>query len=213
MSRVYVGLDFRPSGVIIDENLSALDYEQRYAEGFFEWVRGYVIQMSPISKVHMDISLYLTYLLNAYLVLNPIGEVLTAPFTMRYDPLELRPEPDLQVVLHTNTGQITRTAFIGAADICIEIVSPESVERDYADKLIEYEAAGVGEYWLIDPDRRRARFYRNTGGRFIENAPMADETYQTPLLPRLRVHIPTLWTTPLPNLYQVGDAVRAMWVE
>jgi Uma2 family endonuclease len=39
----------------------------------------------------------------------------------------------------------------GAADIVIELVSPESVHRDYGEKLYEYEQAGVPGYWIIDP--------------------------------------------------------------
>jgi len=209
-----IQLDFRPRGHVIAEGVSADDFERDYADGFYEWIRGYVIQMPPISKTHMDISTYLGHLLSAYLALKPIGDLLTAPFTMRYDPLELRPEPDLQLVLHANPGQITRTAFIGAADICIEIVSPESVERDYADKFVEYEAAGVGEYWLIDPDRRRARFYqRGDSGQFVESSIGVDEIYRTPLLPRLHVHIPTFWLSPLPHFYDVAEAVKRMFVD
>jgi hypothetical protein len=26
----------------------------------------------------------------------------------------------------------------------------------------------------------------------------------------LKIHIPTLWQTPLPNYYQIGDSVKAM---
>jgi Uma2 family endonuclease len=34
------------------------------------------------------------------------------------------------------------------------------VGRDRGDKFVEYEAAGVREYWLIDPDRKQAEFYQ-----------------------------------------------------
>lgn len=38
----------------------------------------------------------------------------------------------------------------------IEIVSPESSSRDWGDKMVEYEAAGVPEYWLVNPLRTTA---------------------------------------------------------
>ena len=52
--------------------------------------------------------------------------------------------------------------MLGAADLCVEVVSPESVTRDCREKLTEYEQAGVREYWLIDPFRTQARFHRLT---------------------------------------------------
>lgn len=41
---------------------------------------------------------------------------------------------------------------------------------------------------------------------------VADEhgNYQTPLLPGLRVHVPTLWEPTLPGYYEIGDRVRRM---
>jgi Uma2 family endonuclease len=39
----------------------------------------------------------------------------------------------------------------GAPDLIIEIVSPESEARDWREKYLEYQAAGVREYWVIDP--------------------------------------------------------------
>lgn len=33
----------------------------------------------------------------------------------------------------------------------MEVVSDDSVERDWRDQYFEYEAAGVDEYWLVDP--------------------------------------------------------------
>lgn len=41
----------------------------------------------------------------------------------------------------------------------MEVVSPESVGRDRGEKFVEYESAGVREYWLIDYERNRAEFY------------------------------------------------------
>lgn len=35
--------------------------------------------------------------------------------------------------------------------LIVEVVSPESVERDYDTKTLEYAAFGVDEYWIIDP--------------------------------------------------------------
>lgn len=33
----------------------------------------------------------------------------------------------------------------------MEIVSPDSVARDWREKYFEYQRAGVREYWVLDP--------------------------------------------------------------
>ena len=140
--------------------ISAEEYMERYAHDFYEWVKGEVIKMSPVSGKHDALTRYLSNLLEAYLSLNPIGQLREDPFVMRLDVTESFREPDLQIILNDNPGDLTDTAMIGPADICIEVVSPESAVRDKGEKLIEYEMGGVKEYWLIDPIREEATFYR-----------------------------------------------------
>jgi Uma2 family endonuclease len=130
---------------------------------------------------------------------------------MRLDATKSYREPDLQIILKTNPGQFTGTAMIGPADICIEVVSPESGERDYGKKFLEYEKAGVTEYWLLDPIRKTARFNRlDPSGIYADISPDAGGNYQTPLLPGLKLHAPTLWQEPLPDIMQIVESVRAM---
>lgn len=205
----------KPLGDIVAEDVSADDYMERYASAHHEWVKGFVIKMSPVTLFHDHLMIYLRQLLNVYFSFNPIGQVVGAPFVMRLDAIPSRREPDLQVILNTNPGTLTHTAMIGAADICIEIVSRASVGRDYGEKLAEYEQGGVQEYWLFDPLRRAAIFYRLTeveGGERVYQAQPLDVggSYSTPLLPRLTVHAPTLWHDPLPDILAVVESVRGM---
>lgn len=130
---------------------------------------------------------------------------------MRLDAIGRIREPDLQIILNNNPGQLTDTAMNGPADICLEVVSPESVARDYGDKFNEYEKAGVREYWIIDPIRQRCDFNRRSeAGIYIEMEPDDQGYYHTPLLPKLALHVPTLWKDPLPNFFAIGQAVQAM---
>ena len=56
---------------------------------------------------------------------------------------------------------MSQTRLDGPADLVIELVSDDSVERDRKEKLEEYAAAGVSEYWAIDarPGKHGADFY------------------------------------------------------
>lgn len=38
--------------------------------------------------------------------------------------------------------------------LVVEVVSPDQARRDYEDKRKDYWDAGVGEYWIADPDRK-----------------------------------------------------------
>ena len=48
----------------------------------------------------------------------------------------------------------------GAPDWIIEIVSPGNKTMDYFKKLFRYQAAGVREYWIVDPTRELVMVYR-----------------------------------------------------
>jgi Uma2 family endonuclease len=194
--------------------VSSEEYLERYAEQHYEWVKGVAIKMSPVSLRHDVLCSYLRRLLEAYLALNSIGVIHGDPFLMIIESVDCKREPDLQIILKTNPGTLTPTAMLGAADICIEIVSPGSISTDYIEKLEEYEQGGVGEYWIIDPQRRKTRFHRlqsATTNAYAVVTPDADGSYTTPLLPRFKLHVPTLWQDPLPDFYTVAQTVQAMW--
>jgi Uma2 family endonuclease len=168
---------------------------------------------SPRSTVGTvtEVFTYLRVLFAAYFELSPIGRVLGEPFVMRLDTIGRLREPDLQIILNDNPGELTDTVMIGPADTCVEVVSAESVERDYGAKFSEYEKAGVREYWIIDPLRRRCDFNRrNEAGIYVEMEPDNTGYYRTPLLPKLALHVPTLWQSELPGVIATGQAVQQM---
>ena len=68
-------------------------------------------------------------------------------------------EPDLLFVSNARSGQLRKNHLEGPPDMLVEIVSPESVDRDWNEKPAEYEAAGVPEYWIVDPMTQRAEVY------------------------------------------------------
>jgi Uma2 family endonuclease len=198
------------SGEIIATDISVEEYMDRYAADYCEWVEGAVIKMSPVHLRHDDLFQYFILLLRIYFSFKRIGKVKVAPFVMELAST-IRREPDIQVILKDNPGRLTPTAMIGAADICIEIVSKESVARDYGDKFDEYERYGVREYWITDPLRQAARFYRrNEQGVFTHVLPDANGKYRTPLLPDFALEVATLWHKHLPEADEIMTMVKAM---
>jgi Uma2 family endonuclease len=204
-------ISYTPSGEIIATGVSEAEYLEKYAAHFCEWVNGTVIRMAPATFRHNSIIGYVGTLLEAYFELNPVSIVAYSPFLQRLTEIRVNREPDLMIVLDSNPNALTETALIGAADICIEVVSPESVARDRGEKFEEYEKGGVGEYWIFDYPRAEALFYRrNEEGIFIRQPEDADGNYQTPLLPGLSIHVATLWEQKLPGPGATARAVEAM---
>ncbi|MFC1707929.1 Uma2 family endonuclease, partial [Planctomycetota bacterium] len=76
-------------------------------------------------------------------------------------------------------------------DIVVEVVSPGSETRDYQDKRSEYLAAGIREYWIVDPGRGAFTALQRTGDIFEENA--VQGTYTTALLPGLTLDVSSLF--------------------
>jgi Uma2 family endonuclease len=84
--------------------------------------------------------------------------------------------------------------------IAIEFVSRRKRDRvrDYQEKKKEYPAAGVKEYWIIDPFRRIMTVCQKRRGKVIERVVKENETYQTDLLPGFEL--------PLTPLLALADA-------
>jgi Uma2 family endonuclease len=61
-------------------------------------------------------------------------------------------------VAREHLDRLHPTFLEGPADLVVGITSPESISRDRGEKYVEYEAAGIPEYWLIDADRPQAEF-------------------------------------------------------
>ncbi|MEH2353510.1 Uma2 family endonuclease [Nostoc sp.] len=61
--------------------------------------------------------------------------------------------PDICVITNEQAKSIETTSAIlkTAPPLLVEVVSPESIDRDYNQKTSEYAAMGVVEYWIVDP--------------------------------------------------------------
>lgn len=199
-------------GEVVATGISIEEYIHKYAENHCEYVEGVVIRVAPQTLAHDDKYGYIRTLLSAYFELRPIGRVIGHPFVMKLPAFpNRRREPDLMVVLNTNPHEVQEAYLDGAADICIEIVSKESGKRDRGTKFEEYEAGGVAEYWMIDSVRKSYSFYRlNQNGIYVLQDLNEEKEYVTPLLPGLRIHIPTLLMDDLPGAVSVVESVRAM---
>ena len=61
-------------------------------------------------------------------------------------------QPDICVVC--DRSKLDDKGCIGAPDLIVEVLSPSTLKYDWNYKFNLYEAAGVREYWIVDPKAR-----------------------------------------------------------
>ncbi len=160
-----------------------------------EWVSGDVIMTSPASKRHQEISIFLSSILQVHVEAHQIGQILAAPFQMKVG--DSGREPDLLFIAQANIKRLKKTYLDGPADLVVEIISPESATRDRGAKFYEYEAAGIPEYWLIDPQREQVEFYQlDAQGHYQLVRPDDDGVYTSDVLVGLHLPVVWLWNPP-----------------
>jgi Uma2 family endonuclease len=168
--------------------------------GIVEWVRGEAIFHMPPVTIHQIISAYLSALLTFYVEFLKLGQVLEAAFEMKCG--DISREPDILFIFNANLSRLTDKRLEGPADLAIEIVSNDSVERDYYDKLVEYQACGVREYWIIDPrpGRRIALFHQlDSSGKYQRVDPQ-DGIYRCRAVPNFWLKVDWIRERPDPML-------------
>lgn len=161
-----------------------------------EWVNGEVIIHRPVKPIHQIVLGFLSQLLNLYIELYDLGQLLVAPLEMKTDLEANSRDPDILFIAKENLNRLTEDRLAGPADLIVEIISKESVRRDRDDKFKEYRDAGVREYWIIDPrpDKERADFYRlNESGEYRLLGTEDNERVESRVLPGFWLKPAWLW--------------------
>lgn len=124
-----------------------------------ELIDGRLYAMAPPSFTHQKIVLQLSLAISNYISKNKGNcEVVPAPFAVNlFADDEIYVEPDISVIC--DKSKITEKCCKGAPDWIIEVVSPGSRKMDYNIKNGKYAEAGVREYWIVDPEKKRTTIY------------------------------------------------------
>ena len=187
-----------------------------------EWVNGEIRVMSPASNRHQDLVGFLSALMRFWAETFHLGVVRAEPFLVRLpEPLPAR-APDILFVATPHLHRLQPNYLDGPPDIAVEVISPDSRIRDRGEKFYEYEQAGVGEYWLIDPDRKQSEFYRLGEDGIYRLVPLEEGgVFRSEVLEGFWLEVAWLWEEPLPPLMDVlkawklvgGESVRDQFRE
>lgn len=118
-----------------------------------EFTDGFIRVLPMPTLLHQWIVRFLFRQLDAFVKDRGLGEVLLAPLPIELTATKFR-EPDL-VFLRPKRIKKWKGHPVGA-DLVVEVVSEgqENWRRDHVEKRSEYAAAGIAEYWIVDPQER-----------------------------------------------------------
>lgn len=94
-----------------------------------------------------------------------LGTVRFAPLPVRLWPDKIR-EPDVLFVSREHADRIGEQ-FYGPPDLVMEVLSPGTWRTDRLEKMVEYAQAGVGEYWIADPEARTIEVFVLREGAYV----------------------------------------------
>ena len=143
----------------------------------YELLHGDVHAMTPApSWLHQVVSANLGFEIQARLRSMKKCHLVHAPIDV-YLLNDTVVQPDIIVVC--DPKKIEKKGCVGAPDLVVEILSPSTAKTDWQDKYALYEAAGVREYWIVNPEDTLVHVFRLTEGKFyLENTYSLENTVQ-----------------------------------
>ena len=156
----------------------------------YELEDGALILMTPPTGRH---ALIIRFLSNTFEAEISSSEVPWASLQMvgvRTAPRRSR-LPDLCVVPLEVMQECLDTSAIIESDalLVVEIVSPESIKRDYRFKRAEYASFGIPEYWIVDPVMQKVIILRLVEGLYEEVQYQGTEPVRSETFPSLTLTV------------------------
>lgn len=143
---------------------------------------------------HQELLIRLVFELEGYRRTTGAGRLLIAPTDVVISGIDVV-QPDLLYIVERGSAEVG-AHVTGAPDLVVEILSPSNRRYDEVTKRNLYERAGVGEYWLVDPDAETIKVFRRDGERFGRPQLLSardQDVLASPLLPGLAISLAALF--------------------
>jgi len=185
--------------VDIPRTMTEAEFDARMDEDIWaEFKDGEVKTKMPALMKHELLFKFLLILLELFTTHKGLGLVLGSQYAVRLRP-GLRRVPDLLFVAQARLEIVGERFVEGAPDLVVEIVSSDSVARDWRDKYVEYQEAGVREYWVFDPQAEHVEWYRLGAQGHYEMISPREGALFSEALPGFFVRQDWLWREKLPD--------------
>lgn len=124
-----------------------------------ELIDGVLYDMGTPNSLHQILCLEIGRMLREYIRKNNGSCIpLLSPLDVQLDrDNKTLVQPD--VVIICDREKFQRGIIYGAPEFVAEILSPSTRKKDLSLKLAKYTEAGVMEYWIVDPVKKRVLVY------------------------------------------------------
>jgi Uma2 family endonuclease len=157
------------------------EYLAREFDGLVEYCDG-VLEFLPLPTwSHQYMVDFLHSLLKQFVQPRSLGYTAFAPLRVRVRRGKYR-EPDVLFVTPTRFRGLNQPAE--GADLVMEIISgtEEDRERDLVEKRADYAAAGIPEYWIVDPETQTFTVLSLKGNEYRQHGEFGPGTSATSIL-------------------------------
>ncbi len=176
---------------------SKLTYEDYCAvpdDGYRYEVLDGVLSRRPKCTIRHQTALQeIAFPLHGYVRKHKLGEVFIAPLDVllsRHDIVM----PDVFFISEARKSIVTKPNIKGAPDLLVEVLMPESIERDSKIKRDIYARCGVIWYWIIDPEKQSVLELRLVENSYAVVSETKDPGPFSPeLFPGYQIDLPELW--------------------
>jgi Uma2 family endonuclease len=147
------------------------------------------------TELHQALVGFLYHASLAFVTKHDLGFVPFPPLRVRVPADRRYREPDVLFIRKENYHLRSNRIWNGA-DLLMEIVSGDLKDRkrDYEDKLQDYAATKVAEYWIIDPELHAATVHRLDGDHYAVHGEFRPGQQATSvLLPEFSVDVAALF--------------------
>ena len=136
----------------------------------YEWINGRLEPMNPPRLEHFLIAKFIESCLEAEIKRQGLPRICFRDAGVRTGPTKSR-LADVCVATLEQAQEMSQQSLVFQTPplLVIEIVSPESVNRDYRYKRSEYAAAEIPEYWIVDPMVNQISVLRLEEGLYEES--------------------------------------------
>ena len=199
-----------PGEYVADRKLTFEEYlELDHERGLAEWIDGEVHFYVGASGRHQVVLDFIVALFNGVLRRSG-GRAISSGFVVRASPTGNGREPDVVVFTGEHRHRFKSTYFDGPPDIIVEVVSDESVERDYVTKRREYERAGVPEYWIIDPrEGSRNALFLVLGHGVYREVVAEGGVYRSTAVPGFWLRVEWLWEEEPDDFQRISEILSS----
>jgi Uma2 family endonuclease len=165
--RAHTAPSRRPEGRPLVSSAQFLDWLKPGVHA--DLIAGQIFMHSPVSLNHARFTNFLDRLMGQYIEEFVLGELHRETVAVRLGPRDVF-LPDLAYFTREQAARLGTTHADFAPALVVEVLSPATAARDRGAKFSAYEARGVAEYWLVDPNGGEHHFYRRIGDVFEEYA-------------------------------------------